>query len=254
LQFGGAAGTLAAYREHGPALYAAMARELDLGMAAAPWHSQRDGFVEFAGWLALVGGSLGKLAQDVLLLTQTEVGEVREAVDPARGGSSAMPQKSNPVASERILAAARANAALLTTLHQAMLAEHERGTHALQLERLGLPQMVSLTASALAGARFVSEHLAVDATRMRRNLEASQGTILAEAVRNALAAAIGRDQADALVQEACRIALAERRPLVSVLREKTDASLDWDRLGDPARYLGAADWFVDRVLAEARGR
>jgi len=252
VQFGGAAGTLAAYGEHGPALYAAMARELDLGAATLPWHSQRDGFAEFAGWLALVGGSLGKLAQDVLLLAQTEVGEVREAADPARGGSSAMPQKSNPIASERILTAARAGAAHLATLHQALIAEHERGTHAVQLERLGLPQMVSLTASALAGALFVSEHLAVDAARMRENLEASHGTILAEAVRNALAAAIGRDEADALVTEACRIALLERRPLVSVLRERTEAPLDWDRLGDPARYLGAAEWFVDRVLAEAR--
>jgi 3-carboxy-cis,cis-muconate cycloisomerase len=229
-----------------------MARELDLGVAALPWHSQRDGFVEFAGWLALVGGSLGKLAQDVLLLAQTEVGEVRETADPARGGSSAMPQKSNPIASERILAAARAGAALLATMHQALFAEHERGTHALQLERLALPQMVSLAASALAGALFVSEHLEVDAARMRANLEAAQGTILAEAVRNALATAIGRGEADALVTEACRIALAERRPLVAVLRERTAAALDWDRLGDPARYLGAADWFVDRVLAEAR--
>ena len=252
LQFGGAVGTLAAYGEHGPALYAAMARELGLGVPTAPWHSQRDGFVDFAGWLALVGGSLGKLAQDVLLLTQTEVGEVREGTDPARGGSSAMPQKSNPVASEQILAAARANAALLSTMHQALLAEHERGTHALQLERFSLPQMVSLTASALARTLFVSERLAVDPTRMRENLEASQGTILAEAIRNALAVAIGRDGADALVKDACRIALVEGRPLVSVLRERTEVPLDWEKLGDPARYLGSADWFVDRVLAEAR--
>ncbi len=252
VQFGGAAGTLAAYGEHGPALYAAMARELDLGVASAPWHAQRDGFVEFAGWLALVGGSLGKLAPDVLLLTQTEVGEVREAADPARGGSSAMPQKSNPIASEQILAAARAVAAHLATVHQALIAEHERGTHALQLERLGLPQMISLTASALARALFVGEHLAVDAARMRENLEAAQGTLLAEAIRNALATAIGRDEADALIKEACRIALAERRPLVSVLRQRTGVPLDWERLGDPRRYLGSADWFVDRVLAEAR--
>jgi 3-carboxy-cis,cis-muconate cycloisomerase len=254
VQLGGAAGTLAAYGDDGPALYEALARELDLGLASCPWHSQRDGFVELAGWLALLSGSLGKLAQDVLLLAQSEVGEVREAADPTRGGSSAMPQKVNPVASERILAAARANAALLSILHQAMVTEHERGTHALQLERLALPQMVSLTASALADARFVSEHLVVDAGRMRENLAASQGTILAEPIRNALAAELGCDEAEALLKEACRIALAERRPLVSVLQERTAAALDGERLGDPSRYLGSANWFVDRILEEARRR
>jgi 3-carboxy-cis,cis-muconate cycloisomerase len=252
LQFGGAVGTLAAYGEHGPCLYPAMAQELDLAVAISPWHSQRDGFAEFAGWLSLLTGSLAKLAQDVLLLTQTEVGEVREAADPTRGRSTAMPQKSNPVECELILAAARANASLLSIMHHALVHEHERGTHGLQLEWLSLPQMVSLAASALAKAAFISEHLVVDGPRMSANLEASHGTILAEAVRNALATAMKRDEAEALLNDACQIALAERRPLVAVLKEKTDAALDWEKLSDPGQYLGSSDWFIDRVLEEAR--
>jgi 3-carboxy-cis,cis-muconate cycloisomerase len=137
-------------------------------------------------------------------------------------------------------------------MHHALVHEHERGTHGLQLEWLSLPQMVSLAASALAKAAFISEHLVVDGPRMSANLEASHGTILAEAVRNALATAMKRDEAEALLNDACQIALAERRPLVAVLKEKTDAALDWEKLSDPGQYLGSSDWFIDRVLEEAR--
>jgi 3-carboxy-cis,cis-muconate cycloisomerase len=252
LQLGGAVGTLAAYAEHGPALYAAMAQELGLGLAAAPWHSQRDGFAEFAGWLSLLTGSLAKLAQDVLLMGQTEIGELRESADPGRGGSSAMPQKSNPVASGQILAAARANAALLASVHDAMVHEHERGTHGLQLEWLSLPQMLTLAATALDKAVFLAENLVVDGQRMLANLEGAQGTILAERYRDALAAVMGRQEAERLVREACQIALEERRDLGAVLRERTAASLDWDSLADPSQYLGSLSWFVDRVLQQAR--
>jgi 3-carboxy-cis,cis-muconate cycloisomerase len=253
LQFGGAVGTLAAYGASGPDLYQAMAGELDLALPTTPWHTQRDGMAEFAGWLSLVSGALAKIAQDVLLLAQTEIGEVRESDDPTRGESSAMPQKRNPVASEHILAAARANAGLLSSMHQALVHEHERGTHGLQLEWLSLPQMMALTASALAKAVFISEHLVVDPQRMRENLEAAQGTLLAEAVRDALALTLGREAADGMVREACQVALSERRPLVSVLREKTDAPVDWNRFGDAGQHLGSAGWFIDRVLSEARG-
>ena len=252
LQFGGAVGTLAAYGEHGPKVYEAMAQELGLALAAAPWHSQRDGFAELAGWLSLLTGSLAKLAQDVLLLNQSEIAEVREAADKSRGGSSTMPQKANPVVSEQILAAARANPALLSSIHYAMVHEHERGTHGLQLEWLSLPQMLTLAASALDKAAFLSSNLVVDGQRMQVNLEASQGTILAERFRDALATAMGRQEAEALVKEACRIALAEGRALGSVLRERTAVRLDWESLGDPNQYLGSLHWFLDRVLQQAR--
>ena len=251
LQFGGAVGTLAAYGEHGPVLYEAMAKELGLGLAVAPWHSQRDGYAEFAGWLSLLTGSLAKLAQDVLLMSQTEIGEVREAADRSRGGSSAMPQKANPVASEQMLAAARANAALLSSMHHAMVQEHERGTHGQQLEWLSLPQMLTLAASALNKAVFVAENLEVDGRRMLANLQDSQGTILAERFRNALAAEMGRQEAEALVKEACQIALTEHRALGAVLRERTAVSLDWENLSDPNQYLGSVHWFVDRILQQA---
>jgi 3-carboxy-cis,cis-muconate cycloisomerase len=126
VQFGGAAGTLASLGDKGLLVSAEFAIELGLGWAVMPWHAQRDSLVEFAGWLSLVSGSLAKMAQDIILLAQTEVGEVGESSETGRGGSSTMPQKSNPIASELIIAAARTNASLLSSLHHAQIQEHER--------------------------------------------------------------------------------------------------------------------------------
>ena len=118
VQFGGAAGTLASLGERGLAVQKALAEELEPGVPSMPWHTQRDSLAELARWLSLVSGSLAKMAQDIILLVQTEVGEVRETADPSRGGSSTMPQKSNPIVSELIVAAARTNASLLSAIHQ----------------------------------------------------------------------------------------------------------------------------------------
>ena len=153
VQFGGAAGTLAALGDKGLAVAQALADELKLGVPMMPWHAQRDSFVEFAGWLSLVTGSLGKMAQDVILLSQTEIGEVGESAEQGRGGSSTMPQKSNPITSELIVAAARMNASLLSALHNAQIQEQERATHGWQVEWLSLPQMIALTGGALKHVR-----------------------------------------------------------------------------------------------------
>lgn len=249
VQFGGAAGTLAALGDNGPAVQRALAEALGLGLAPMPWHTQRDTIAEPAGWLSLVTGSLAKMAQDIILLAQSEVAEVRESADPSRGGSSTVPQKANPIVSEVIIAAARTNAALLGSLHQAVIQEHERGTHGWQMEWLALPQMVGLTGAALSKALFLAENLVVDAAAMRANVEASRGLMLAEALTFALAAHVGRGEAKRLVSEAIGRAVREERHLIDVARELTGAPLDWDTLSDERAYLGAADDFITRVLA-----
>ncbi|MCS7195183.1 MAG: 3-carboxy-cis,cis-muconate cycloisomerase, partial [Meiothermus sp.] len=161
VQFGGAVGTLAALGPDGPRVQEALARRLGLGLPPIPWHTARDNLAELAGWLSLLTGSLGKMAQDILLLAQSEVGEVRESAQEGRGGSSTMPQKSNPVRSEVVVAAARANAALLVAMHQAQIAEHERATHGWQLEWLTLPSMFAHAAAALKQAQQLSQELVV---------------------------------------------------------------------------------------------
>ena len=252
LSFGGAAGTLAALGARGPAVAEALAEELGLGLPPLPWHVQRDGLAELAGWLALVTGGLGKLGQDVALLAQSEVGEVREGGGPGRGGSSTMPNKANPVASEVLVTAARLNATLISALHQALPQEQERGGPGWQLEWLTLPQMLVMTGCALRHALALTENLEVDPERMRRNLEASKGLVLAEAATFALAEHLPRPKAQALVKAACAEVKAGGRHLVDLLAETSDAPVDWARLRDPANHLGAAGTFIDRVLAEFR--
>jgi 3-carboxy-cis,cis-muconate cycloisomerase len=252
LQFGGAAGTLASLGNNGLQVQAALAGELGLGQPPIPWHTQRDNLAELAGWLSLVTGSLAKMAQDIILLAQSEVGEVRETADTARGGSSTMPQKNNPIISESLIAAARTNASLLASLHQALVQEHERATHAWQLEWLTLPQMVGLTAVALNKALFLSQNLAVNAAQMQHNLAAANGLILAEAINFALAQHMSRVEAKKLITEACRRVMAEKRHLLDIIQEETAVPLDWQTLRDEANYLGAAETFIDNILEEVK--
>jgi 3-carboxy-cis,cis-muconate cycloisomerase len=249
VQFGGAVGTLAALGASGVEVEAALAAELNLNVAPIPWHTQRDSMAELAGWLSLVSGSLAKMAQDIILLAQSEVGELRESGDKSRGGSSSMPQKNNPVLSELIITTARTNASLLASMHQAQVQEHERATHGWQMEWLALPQMFALTATALKKALFLSQNLLVDEERMRKNLAASNGLMLAEAASYALAkASMSKASANHLVKEACQIAMEEGRHLIDVIREKTDSPVDWVALREESAYLGSADAFIDRVL------
>jgi 3-carboxy-cis,cis-muconate cycloisomerase len=250
LQFGGAAGTLAALGKAGIPVRNALSAELELGIPPMPWHTQRDALAELANWLSLLTGTLAKMAQDVILLAQSEIAEARESSDVARGGSSAILQKSNPVVSEFILVAHRTNASLLSSMHQALAQEHERGTYG-QMEWLALPQMFALTGSALGKAAWLGENLVVDADRMRANVAASQGLMLAEAVSYALAPYIGLAVAKKTVSEAARRAAADGRRLLDIIREQSRVPLDWESLREEANYLGASETFIDEVIQSA---
>jgi 3-carboxy-cis,cis-muconate cycloisomerase len=251
VQFGGAVGTLAALGNHGFEVQQALARELDLNLPLMPWHTQRDGVTELANWLALVSSSLGKMAQDVLLLVQSEIGELRETADSSRGGSSTMPQKSNPVLSELILSAARMNSGLLSSVHQTMLHEHERGTHGMQLEWLSLAQMIGLTSGALTNAVQLSESLVVNEARMLENLKASNGLMLAEALSNELAKHMPKTEAKKISAQIVQEAVQSKRHLIDVARGIVQLPLVWDDLTE-ANYLGSNNIFIDRVLAAAK--
>jgi 3-carboxy-cis,cis-muconate cycloisomerase len=256
VQFGGAAGTLAALGDQGLAVMHALADELGLRAPVMPWHAQRDNLVEFAGWLSLVTGSLGKMAEDVILLAQTEVGEVSESAEEGRGGSSTMPQKSNPITSELILAAARTNASLLSALHQAQIQEHERATHGWQVEWLTLPQMIVLTGGALKHALYLAKNLRVDATQMRANITRADDVVLAEAAVFALAKMMPRAKAEELVKEACALAVSKGRPLIEVVRDLSggmisEDTIDWQALAAPENYLGETERIIERVRKSA---
>lgn len=257
VQFGGAVGTLASLGDKGRAVTEKLAKELDLAVPDAPWHVSRDALAETASALGIVCGNLAKFATDIVLLMQTEIAEVFEPHQAGRGGSSTMPQKRNPIASEYVLACTRGVHALVPLMLSAMAQDHERATGPWQSEQLALPQIFVLTSGALMHAAAIAEGMTVDTARMRRNLDSTHGLILAEAVMMAAAKAIGRDKAHHVVEHASSKALAERRPLADVLKEDKTleghlSPADINRVLDPAGYVGESATVVDRIAARAR--
>jgi 3-carboxy-cis,cis-muconate cycloisomerase len=254
LQFGGAVGTLAALREKAMPVAHALANELPLELPPAPWHAHRDRIAEVATTLGLCVGTLGKIARDISLHMQTEIGEIFEPAAEGRGGSSAMPHKRNPVSAGIALSAATRVPGLVSTLLNAMVQEDERGLGNWHAEWETLPQIFRLTGGALHQMAAIIPQLEIDATLMRRNLDATNGLIFAEAVTMALASRIGKSAAHALVETASK----QSRDLGAHLHEtlaQTKAVTEHltpgelGRLFVPENYLGAAEEFTDRVIA-----
>jgi 3-carboxy-cis,cis-muconate cycloisomerase len=259
LQFGGAAGTLASLGAQALAVESALAAELELAVADIPWHTQRDGVCEAAAVLGGIVATAGKLARDISLLAQTEVAEAFEPAAPGKGGSSTLPHKRNPVGCAVALAAAVRAPNLVATMLAAAVQEHERGLGNWPAEWDTLPDLFELAAGAVATMQAVIDGLDVDIARMRSNLDATHGQIMAEAVQMALATHIGRDKAHKLVAGLCRQAAAEKLALKAVLvRDATVASTFdaavLDALLDPVNYLGSSAVFVERVLARHAAR
>ena len=255
-QFGGAAGTLASLGNGEESLQtrAELARELDLGDPPITWHVVRDGIAETVQVLALLTGSLGKIALDVMLMSATEFGEAAEPFAQGRGSSSTMPQKRNPISCESILAAAKVVRQQAGLALDAIVSDFERATGPWHVEWVALPEAFGHAAGALHQARFMLGGLIVDTDRMAKNLAMTHGLIVAEAVMMGLAPHIGRNDAHDLVYDACRAAIETDRPLLDVLMEipAVVGPLGPNKLRaltDPANYLGAAPAMVDRMLA-----
>jgi 3-carboxy-cis,cis-muconate cycloisomerase len=255
LQFGGAVGTLAALGDQGPAVARALADELKLELPSLPWHTHRDRFAEVATTLGLLVGTLGKIAGDVSLMAQTEVGEALEPAAPGKGGSSTLPHKRNPVGSAVVLAAAVRVPALVSTMLAAMLQEHERGLGGWHAEWETLPEIFLLAAGALSHTIQIVGGLEVHEEKMAHNLAATHGLILAEAVAIALGKHMGKLPAHHLIERAASKALESGRCLQDVLVEdkqvRDHLSLaEIHKLLDPKNYTGSAESMIDRVLAD----
>jgi 3-carboxy-cis,cis-muconate cycloisomerase len=258
VQLGGAAGTLASLGDAGPAVLGALARTLGLAEPVLPWHTDRTRVAEVATALGLVSGAAAKIAWDVALMMQTEVGEVQEPPAPGRGGSSTLPQKRNPVGAAAVGAAERHATALVGILLGAMVQEQERAVGAWQAEWQALGSLLRLSGGAAARVRETVVGLEVSPEAMARNLSQTGGVLLSERVVLALAPSIGRDVALAAVHRAgdrsadsggsfADELLAD--PTISGRLAREDMTL----LLDPANYLGSAECFVDRALAAYRG-
>jgi len=254
LQFGGAAGTLAALGDHGWRVAEKLAVELDLPLPEAPWHTHRDRFAEAASVMAIIAGTCGKIARDVSLLMQTDVGEAFEPSGEGRGGSSTMPHKRNPVAAATALAAATMAPNLAATIFAAQVQDHERSAGPWHAEWPTLPSLLLVTSGGLAAIVDIAEGLEVDTQRMRANLDTTKGLIMAEAVTFALAEKIGKSAAHHLVEAASKQAVATKKHLREVLAAdpKVSAKLDAQKLADlfePMAYQGVSQALIDRLLA-----
>jgi 3-carboxy-cis,cis-muconate cycloisomerase len=252
-QFAGAAGTLASLGDKGFEVQKALCDELDLGVPVSTWHVARDGFAEAVNFLALVTGSLGKIALDIMIMASTEFAEVYEPFVKGRGASSTMPQKRNPISSELMLAAAKAVRQHAGLMLDATIHDFERATGPWHAEWIAIPESFVLTAGALHQAKFALGGLIVDETQMAKNLDISRGLIVAEAVMMGLASQLGRQEAHDVVYDACRHANEARISLREALTvdKRVTSRIDpvtIERLTSPENYLGLAPQMVDRVL------
>lgn len=256
VQFGGAAGTLASLGsdDKGLLVREQLAQELALADPSITWHVARDNIAEIVNFLALLGGSLGKIAYDLILMSSNELGEVAEPFVPHRGASSTMPQKRNPISSEVILATSkllRANAAVVL---DAMVVDFERASGPWHLEWVAVPEAFVLAVGALHQTKFAMGGLVVNPDSMMRNLGSTRGLIVGEAVMMGLAPFVGRQRAHDIVYEACRQSIETDQALLDVLSSRSDVTsrVSKERLKDlcdPVNYLGASQLMVDDVLS-----
>ena len=257
VQLGGAAGTLASLGDGGIRVTELLADELGLAVPELPWHAERDRVAEVAAGLGIVAGAMAKIATDLVLLAQTEVGEATEGSAPAKGGSSTLPQKRNPVDGMVAIAAARLAIGVVPVVLSAMVQEHERAVGGWQAEWAAIPDLFRYTAGAVEGVGAAVEGLEVDSDRMRANLELTGGLIMAEALAMALARHVGKQEAHHIVQAAAKRATEAGADLrgVALEDEQVRAVLspdEIDRALDPAGYLGSTDPFIERALEQFR--
>jgi 3-carboxy-cis,cis-muconate cycloisomerase len=256
VQLGGAAGTLASLGADGIVVLGHLAEELDLREPPIAWHTDRKSIAELAGALGSAAGAVAKPARDVVLLAQTEVGEVHEGT-PGSGGSSTLPQKQNPIAAVSAAACAQQAPALVASLMGSMAHEHERAAGAWHAEWRPFTELLRTVGSAASWLRECLGNLQVDASRMRANVDLMGGLLLAERVTTTLTPILGRLVTHDLVERAAQEASAGGRPFAQVLIGAPEIAAhlgpqDVAQLLDPARYLGSTDALVERALQAHR--
>jgi 3-carboxy-cis,cis-muconate cycloisomerase len=267
VQYGGAAGTLASLGGDGDRVKTLLAQELGLADPPLPWHTERLRIIDVATVSARACAALSKIARDVTLLAQTEVGEVSEgsgggdgaAGAPRRGGSSAMPNKSNPVAAVAILGCAKQAPGLMATLLASAEQEYQRAAGAWHAEWQPYSHLLQLAVSAAAWARDLLANLDVDKARMAANLAEAGGLPLAERVTALLRGSLGAPAAHDLVAVAAARSASSGVPFRDVLLATPEIEQKMAQAGitpaqveqalDPSGYLGASDAFITAALA-----
>lgn len=254
VQFGGAVGTFASLGDGGDRVRAELARELGLAEPLVAWHAARDTLPEVVSFLCLVSTTLSKIATDIVLMAQTEIGEVLEPGGQGHGASSTMPHKRNPIICEQILSSGLSLRRLASAMLDASIHDHERATGPWQAEWLLLPEAFALLSRSLDNTLRLCTGLVVRPDAMQVNLARTQGLIAAEAVMMVLAPHVGRHHAHEIVGAACTHAIASGETLARSLARDPDVTKhltppEIEAAADPARYVGLSARETDRVLA-----
>jgi len=257
LQFGGTGGTLALLSDKGLEVAERLAALLDLTLPEAPWHGHRDRLAEVGSAFAILAGTCGKIGRDISLLSQTEIAEVREPVGSDGVRSSGPHTGGTLTASAVALAAASVAPNLLTTILAAQAQEHERGVW--QSEWSILPALALATSGGLKSVADIAEGLEVDKERMRANVESTRGLVMAEAVASALAAKLGRAQAESILENVSSKTASTKRNLQDLLLEHEQVASTLSlgevaKLFEPLSYQGVAQTFIDRIVGALQTR
>jgi adenylosuccinate lyase len=253
----GAVGTQASFGERAFELDEKVMARLGLGVADISWQPARDRLVEYVGVLGLAGGSLAKIANEIIVLAHTEIDELAEPFNEGKVGSSTMPHKRNPSTCEGIVAVGRALRSTVALMHDALMQEHERDASGWRFEWKALPEACLMTGAILAQMKGVLAGLEVNTNKMRRNLDALGGFLLSERVMFALADKLGKQTAHEVVYEASMRGYERGMTFERALMEHPQAkgALGTDELNallDPTTYVGLAPAIVDRVLSDVR--
>lgn len=231
----GAAGT-ASMLTDAPALRREMAKSLGLEPTDTSWHSTRDSIAEFSGWITLLTGSLGKMGEDLLLLTQSGINEVDLG---GSGASSTMPQKSNPVLPSMMVALASQTTALNMALQGAVVHRQQRDGAAWFVEWMNIGQICMACARSLSAAETLASTLTPNTDEMTAHIDDGLGLIYAEALSFALSDLMPRPKAQTAVKQLCLQVKSENTPLAQLAADKWP-TLDTSALFTPANQLGDA--------------
>ena len=245
IQLGGSVGTNAALAPKGEEVAGKLAQALGLSLPVSPWHAQRDSIIEFANWLSMTAGQVGKIGKDLMLLAQNEIGEITFN-NP--GKSSTMPNKANPVLCETLVSLAafcRSNADLI---EQTALISHERDGVCMTIERLAFPTLVCAASASIVQAKTCLENMSVNMEAIQKNINADRGLFMAEAAVFALMKFTTRKQASELVSQACESCISNQSHMIDELKSLSSFNLDWESLRAPQNYLGNAQKIVEKAV------
>jgi adenylosuccinate lyase len=253
----GAVGTQASFGERAFELDAMLMARLGLDVADIGWQTARDRLADYANALGLIGGTLSKIAHEIIILSHNEIDEVAEPFAHGKVGSSTMPHKRNPVICEGVGAVGRALRASVGLMQEAMIVEHERDASAWRLEWKAMPECCLMTGAMLAQMKYVLEGLEVHPDKMRANLDTLGGFLMSERVMFALGDKIGKQSAHELVYEVAMRGVEQGSTFEAALTADPQAkgALGRDELRallDPTTYVGLAPEIVERVLAQAK--